>query len=91
MISATVVMLCLSLLMGILIAVLSRYFEAVKDPRQDKVLALLPAYNCGNCGFPGCAQYAAAVVAGKAPANKCSPGGIEVASKIRSVLGKDYD
>jgi len=36
---------------GLLIA--SKKFHVEKDERIEKVLELLPAANCGGCGYPG--------------------------------------
>jgi len=35
------------------------------------VLELLPAANCGGCGYPGCAALAEAIVKGEASINSC--------------------
>lgn len=83
---SVLVMLVMSLVLGLLIAVFSRVFEIKKDPRVSKIAAILPAYNCGSCGFSGCEQYAQAVVDGKAPDNRCTPGGATVAAKVREVM-----
>jgi len=62
---------------------------AVKtDETLDAVNACLPGANCGACGFSGCEQYAAAIVAGAEP-NMCKPGGAEAAAKIGLALGKE--
>jgi Na+-translocating ferredoxin:NAD+ oxidoreductase RNF subunit RnfB len=37
-------------------------FKVEEDPRIQEVLDALPAANCGGCGFPGCASFAAACV-----------------------------
>ncbi|MBQ6926062.1 MAG: hypothetical protein IJQ73_15605, partial [Kiritimatiellae bacterium] len=60
------------LLCGLALALCARFFSVKEDPRVEQILALLPGANCGGCGFPGCAGYAAAVAAGKAPANRCT-------------------
>ncbi len=40
---------------------------------------------------PGCSGYAAAIVAGKAPVNACSPGGAEVANEIGKIMGVEVE
>ncbi|MFN4217527.1 MAG: RnfABCDGE type electron transport complex subunit B [Brevinematales bacterium] len=76
----------LSTLLGILILVFSRVFEVKVDPRIEAINSVLPAYNCGSCGYPGCIQYATAIIQeGISPA-KCTPGGQEVSHKIREIL-----
>jgi hypothetical protein len=80
-------MLGMSLVLGIMIAVFALLFEVKADPRIEQVFALLPSYNCGICGFPGCRHYAEAIVAGHTPLNKCNPGGKEAVIQIRRMMG----
>jgi electron transport complex protein RnfB len=61
------------------------------DPRLAQVEALLPGTNCGQCGFPGCAGAAAAMVAGTAPATCCPTGGRALAAAIAARLGLSLD
>ena len=61
------------------LALASRIFAVKVDPRVEQIEEVLPGANCGGCGFPGCANYAAAVVSGKAAASACAPGGSAVA------------
>ena len=65
------------LIFGAGLAFASKKFAVKTDPRVQEVLEALPGANCGACGFPGCAGYAAAVVSGDAAPNLCSPGGAE--------------
>jgi len=48
-------------LMGLFLAFASKKFEVEVDPKVEAILAVLPGANCGACGFPGCAGYAAGV------------------------------
>ncbi len=75
------------LLFGAGLAYASRKFAVKTDPRVEALLDALPGGNCGACGFPGCAGYAAAVVSGEAEPNLCSPGGPETAQSIGAILG----
>lgn len=49
--------------------------------------ALLPQMQCGQCGYPGCEPYAAAIVKGHADINQCPPGDAEGIRKIAKLLG----
>ena len=40
----------------------SKKFEVYEDPRIAQVQEILPAANCGGCGYPGCGGFAAACV-----------------------------
>lgn len=65
------------------------YKFAVKmDPREEKLVSeILPGYNCGACGFPGCAGYATSLVEGNKDHTKCRPGGADVKTKIDELMG----
>ena len=53
------------------------------------MLEVLPAANCGGCGFAGCEGYAAAAVRDpNTPADRCCAGGAEVAAKVAELTGK---
>ncbi len=57
------------------------------DPKQAAIERALPGANCGNCGVPGCGQYAKAVFEGTLPMTKCSVGGPSVVTQIAAILG----
>ena len=50
---------------------------------------LLPQTQCGECGYPGCMPYAAAIARGEAPINLCPPGGDQTIKHIAEMLGKN--
>jgi len=75
------------LVLGVLLAVAARVFRVESDPRVERVAGLLPGVNCGACGFPGCAGYAAAVVQSGAAVNLCTVGGADVAASLAAVMG----
>ncbi len=74
---------------GLLLAIASKVFAVEVDEREELISAALPGANCGGCGFAGCGAYAAAVVAGNAPVNKCAVGGAEVAAQIAAIMGQE--
>jgi electron transport complex protein RnfB len=49
--------------------------------------ALLPQTQCTRCGFPDCASYAQAIVAGEAGINQCPPGGDEGIQRLAQATG----
>lgn len=65
----------------------AKKFAVEVDPRELAAIEVLPGANCGACGFPGCAGYAKAVVAGKVDLNQCPPGGADVVAKLARILG----
>lgn len=54
---------------------------------EEAILDSLPQTQCRQCGFDGCAQYAKALAGGKAPANRCAPGGQKGVEKLSALLG----
>jgi len=58
-----------------------------KDPVVDKIANLLPNGQCGQCGYPGCAQAAEAMASGEAPPTCCPPGGPSLVAELCQLLG----
>lgn len=50
-------------------------FKVEGDPVVDKIDALLPQTQCGQCTYAGCRPYAEAIASGEADINQCPPGG----------------
>lgn len=89
MILTTVLTLAsIGLLAGIGLGVAARVFAVYIDPRVDKIDAVLPQYNCGACGYAGCADYAKAVVEGESP-NLCAPGGPATNEQVSGIMGAE--
>ncbi len=55
----------------------------------ERVNRLLPQSQCGQCGFPGCRPYAAALVSGGTELNRCPPGGEALVRELARVLDRD--
>jgi len=53
----------------------------------DRIDALLPQTQCGQCGYHGCRPYAEAIARGEAPINQCPPGGATGIAKLAALLG----
>lgn len=62
-------------------------FRVEEDPLLDKIDALLPQTQCGQCGYPGCRPYAEAIANGNADINLCPPGGDEGIKRLAELLG----
>lgn len=69
----------------------AKKFAVEVDPRELAVLEVLPGANCGACGFPGCAGYAKALVAGTIDLNQCPPGGADLVFKLAKILGVEAE
>ena len=75
--------------MGIVLGYASVLFAVEGDPVADKIDALLPQTQCGQCGFAGCRPYAEAMAAGEAEINKCPPGGEVTMIALADLLDRD--
>ena len=73
MIKGLLTMLILGSVCGLILGIASRVFYVEPDHRAEEILALLPGYNCGGCGFPGCSGMAAAIADGSGSVSSCKP------------------
>ncbi len=90
MIAALWVMIGISLLLGAVLGFSAIKFKVEGNPLVEKIDAVLPQTQCGQCGYPGCKPYAEAIAKGEANINKCPPGGEEGIRKLADLLGVDY-
>ncbi|MBI4808641.1 MAG: electron transport complex subunit RsxB [Nitrosomonadales bacterium] len=90
MITALLVMIGISLALGAVLGFSAIKFKVEGNPLVEKIDAVLPQTQCGQCGYPGCKPYAEAIAKGEADINKCPPGGEEGIRKLADLLGVDY-
>ena len=65
----------LGLVMGLGLSFATKYLAVIEDTRIDDVETLLPGYNCGACGTPGCRAFAVGILNGEvAHLSRCKPG-----------------
>jgi electron transport complex protein RnfB len=62
-------------------------FRVESDPVVDRIDAILPQTQCGQCNFPGCRPYAEAIASGGADINQCPPGGEAGIMALSDLLG----
>lgn len=74
-------------LFGILLGYTSIRFHVEGDPVVDKIDALLPQTQCGQCTYAGCRPYAEAIANGEAKINMCPPGGETTMLALADLLG----
>ncbi|WP_295400837.1 electron transport complex subunit RsxB [uncultured Thiocystis sp.] len=91
MLAAIASLTTLSLILGWLLGVAGRYLKVEGNPLTEKVAALMPGSQCGQCGYPGCAPAAEAIASGTAPVTLCPPGGRALAEELASLLGVAVD
>jgi len=74
---------------GLGLALAARQFAVKIDPRIEDVKGVLAGAHCGACGYPGCEQYAEAVVKNAdVPPNLCTPGGARAVEAVARITGK---
>ena len=79
----------LAFLSAVILYFVAQKFMVYEDPRIDEVQALLPAANCGGCGFAGCRNLAEAIVKSESfEGLNCLVGGASVMGDIASILGR---
>lgn len=82
----------IGLLAGVILAAASKFFAVEVDERVTKIRECLPGANCGGCGFAGCDDYAANLIANPdLPTNLCPVGGAAVAQKISEIMGVSFE
>ncbi len=84
---AVITLAVISVLFGVLLGYTSIKFHVEGDPVIDKVDALLPQTQCGQCTYPGCRPYAEAIINGEANINQCPPGGEVTMLALSELLG----
>ncbi|MEG0077667.1 RnfABCDGE type electron transport complex subunit B [Anaerorhabdus sp.] len=88
MIEAIIMMLVVGAVLGAALGVANKVFYVEPDTRVDDLTAMLPGYNCGGCGFPGCAGLAQALADGEADVTACKPSKQDAKDKIKEYLAK---
>lgn len=91
MLIVIMILSAMGVVLGLLLGIAARYFKVEEDPLIETVEHMLPGANCGQCGFPGCAGAAAALVEGQAKANCCPPGGRVLAEQLAAFLDLALD
>lgn len=89
MLSAIFVFTVLGLVFGAILGFAAVHFKVKGDPMVDKIDAILPQTQCGQCGFAGCRPYATAIAKDEADINRCPPGGETAMLALADLLGKD--
>ena len=89
MLEAIIAITVLALLFGLLLGFAAVRFKVEEDPVVEKVDAILPQTQCGQCGYAGCRPYAEAIVNGEADINQCPPGGETVIHALADLLDRE--
>lgn len=81
----------LGLVLGVSLGIAAKKLAVAVDPREAKIMDILPGANCGACGFPGCQAYGLALIGREAAVSVCPVGGKEVSSKLAEVMGVELE
>ncbi|MGB4063529.1 MAG: RnfABCDGE type electron transport complex subunit B [Azonexus sp.] len=84
---AILILAVMGLLMGGLLGFASQRLAVEENPVEVELQAMLPGSQCGQCGYVGCAQAAAALARGEAPVTLCPPGGKTLAEALAKKMG----
>ncbi len=84
-ISALLALGGLSAVFGAILGFAAVKYKVESNPLVERIDALLPQTQCGQCGHPGCRPYAQAIVDGEA-INKCPPGGQATINALADLL-----
>ena len=89
MLTAILIMALGAVVLGAALGYAAIKFKVEGNPLVEKIEAILPQTQCGQCGYPGCKPYAEAIAAGEADINRCPPGGQEGVRKLADLLGRE--
>ncbi len=89
MFTAVVALSVMAGMFGLVLGYAAVRFRVEGDPVVERIDALLPQTQCGQCSFPGCRPYAEAIAAGEADINQCPPGGESTIQALADLLGRD--
>lgn len=86
---AIIILTILGLAFGLGLGWAAIRLKVKTDPVVDRIDALLPQTQCGQCNFPGCRPYAEAIASGDADINQCPPGGETGIRALADLLGRE--
>ncbi len=77
---------------AVILYFVAQKFKVIEDPKIDEVNEVLPAANCGGCGFAGCRAFAETLVnngnqKGNIEGLNCPVGGNDVMAQVAKILG----
>jgi len=77
----------IAVVFAVLIVLVSKLCAVKEDERAVSVSENLAGANCGGCGYAGCADFAKALVEGKAELSNCGATDNDAKAKIAEILG----
>jgi len=89
MLIAVLIITLLGIVFGLGLGWAAIRFRVKSDPVVERIDALLPQTQCGQCGYPGCRPYAEAISKEEADINQCPPGGDAGIRALADLLGRE--
>lgn len=87
MLTAMAMLVLLAAVLGAGLGFAAIRYRVEGDPLVERIDAILPQTQCGQCGFAGCRPYATAIAHGEADINQCPPGGENGILRLAELLG----
>ncbi len=85
---AVLVAAALAVALGAALGWAAARIEPNADLLVERIDALLPQTQCGQCRYPGCRPYAAAIASGAAEIDRCPPGGEATVRALAALLDR---
>ncbi len=89
MLLSVIALSVLGLVFGLSLGWAAIRMKVKSDEVVDRIDALLPQTQCGQCNYPGCRPYAEAIANGEADINQCPPGGEDSIRALADLLGRE--
>lgn len=89
MFSAILILGLLAAVFGVILGYTAIRFKVEGDPLVEKIDAILPQTQCGQCSYPGCKPYALAIANEGAEINQCPPGGEATIIALADLLDRE--
>ena len=86
---ACAVAAALALTVGVALGWAASRLPPATDRLVERIDALLPQTQCGQCRYPGCRPYAEAITRGDADIDRCPPGGAATARALAELLDRE--
>jgi Na+-translocating ferredoxin:NAD+ oxidoreductase subunit B len=92
MLDAVTMMLAVGATLGLALGLAAKFLYVEPDTRVEQLLNMLPGYNCGACGYPGCSGLAEALASGEANSpSLCKPSTEAHRTRITAFLETGID
>ena len=85
---ALLVAVALAVALGIALGWAAARIEPDTESLVAQIDELLPQTQCGQCLYPGCRPYAAAIASGEADIDRCPPGGESTVRALAALLDR---